>query len=159
VGITGPTGATGTTGATGATGATATALALSALSTYGNFGSVEALTSGNAVPFSATNQSVTGSAVDSPTDTTFTFSQTGVYLISVSLTTITASNLGSIALSVNSTLESQSATLALAGSNLILQQMLTIPTGATLEVIVGGAGLTLASGNSSQITITQITSN
>lgn len=154
----GPTGATGATGPAGATGATGPAGGLpAALSASSNVGALGiALTAGSPVPFPITDATF-GTSITRVDDDTFSINTPGFYTVTYSISTALVSLLGGVEVQVNGTAVSGTNTLISAGVNLsgvVLFEVTTVP--ATVEIVVTGLGLTVASGNSSQILIEQI---
>jgi len=102
------------------------------------------------VPF---NQAafLVGTAISKTNNTTFTVNSTGVYRVTYSVRTAAVSALGSTQVRVNGVGVGPSATLIGAGAS--LTDMITFPANAadTIQVVVGGLSLTLATGDNATI--------
>jgi hypothetical protein len=107
------------------------------------------------VPFSQAPFLV-GTAISKTNSTTFTVNSTGVYRVTYSVRTALVSLLGSTQVRVNNVGVGPSATLIGAGAS--LADMITFPANAadTIQVVVGGLSLTLATGDNATITIDKI---
>src|SRR6476469_8236934 len=150
-GLMGPTGSTGATGPTGATGATGGLAAV--LFDWNNGGITIGINS--PIPFNHA-EFVVGTAISKTNSTTFTVNSTGVYRVTYSVRTALVSLLGSTQVRVNGVGVGPSATLIGAGAS--LTDMITFPANAadTVQVVVGGLALTLATGDNATINIDKI---
>ena len=153
-GATGPTGPTGSTGATGPTGATGSAGGLAAVVFDYNSGTI-IIGIGGAVPF---NQAplVVGTAITKTNNTTFTVNQNGVYRISYTLRTALVSLLGTAQVQVNGVGVGPTAALLSVGAPLSDQVTFSANAADTLQVVVGGLALTLATGDNATINIDKL---
>jgi len=99
---------------------------------------------------------VVGTAISKTNSTTFTVNSTGVYRVTYSVRTALVSLLGSTQVRVNNVGVGPSATLIGAGAS--LADMITFPANAadTIQVVVGGLSLTLATGDNATINIDKI---
>ena len=153
-GLMGPTGSTGPTGPTGPTGATGATGGLAAVLFDWNTGGIT-IGINSPVPF---NQAafLVGTAISKTNNTTFTVNSTGVYRVTYSVRTAAVSLLGSTQVRVNNVGVGPSATLIGAGAS--LADMITFPANAadTIQVVVGGLSLTLATGDNATINIDKI---
>src|SRR6478672_8555914 len=150
-GLMGPTGSTGATGPTGPTGATGGLAAV--LFDWNNGGITIGINS--PIPFNHA-EFVVGTAISKTNSTTFTVNSTGVYRVTYSVRTALVSLLGSTQVRVNGVGVGPSATLIGAGAS--LTDMITFPANAadTIQVVVGGLSLTLATGDNATINIDKI---
>jgi BclA C-terminal domain/Collagen triple helix repeat (20 copies) len=153
-GLMGPTGSTGPAGPTGPTGATGATGGLAAVLFDWNNGAIT-IGINFPVPF---NQAafLVGTAISKTNNTTFTVNSTGVYRVTYSVRTALVSLLGSTQVRVNGVGVGPSATLIGAGAS--LTDMITFPANAadTVQVVVGGLSLTLATGDNATINIDKI---
>jgi BclA C-terminal domain/Collagen triple helix repeat (20 copies) len=153
-GATGPTGATGSTGATGPTGPTGATGGLAAILFDFNSGSVT-IGVGGAVPFSQPPL-IVGTAISKNNNTTFMVNANGVYRVSYTLRTAVASLLANVQVKVNGTGVGPTAGLAVAGTSLSDQVTFTANATDTLQLVVGGAALTLGTGDNATINIDKV---
>jgi BclA C-terminal domain/Collagen triple helix repeat (20 copies) len=153
-GAPGPMGATGSTGATGPTGATGQTGGLAAVLFDWNNGGIT-IGINSPIPFNHA-EFVVGTAISKTNNTTFTVNSTGVYRVTYTVRTALASLLGSTQVRVNGVGVGPSATLITAGAS--LNDMITFPANAadTIQVVVGGLSLTLATGDNATINIDKI---
>ncbi|HEY2046649.1 MAG TPA: collagen-like protein [Candidatus Udaeobacter sp.] len=153
-GAPGPMGATGSTGATGPTGATGQTGGLAAVLFDWNNGGIT-IGINSPIPFNHA-EFVVGTAISKTNSTTFTVNSTGVYRVTYSVRTALVSLLGSTQVRVNGVGVGPSATLLGAGGS--LTDMITFPANAadTIQVVVGGLSLTLATGDNATINIDKI---
>jgi hypothetical protein len=148
MGATGSTGPTGPTGATGQTGGLA-----AVLFDWNNGGITIGINS--PIPFNHA-EFVVGTAISKTNSTTFTVNSTGVYRVTYTVRTALVSLLGSTQVRVNGVGIGPSATLIGAGAS--LTDMITFSANAadTIQVVVGGLSLTLATGDNATINIDKI---
>jgi len=153
-GLMGPTGSTGATGPTGPTGATGATGGLAAVLFDWNNGGIT-IGINSPIPFNHA-EFVVGTAISKTNSTTFTVNSTGVYRVTYSVRTALVSLLGSTQVRVNGVGVGPSATLIGAGAS--LTDMITFPANAadTVQVVVGGLALTLATGDNATINIDKI---
>ena len=153
-GAPGPMGATGSTGATGPTGATGQTGGLAAVLFDWNNGGIT-IGINSPIPFNHA-EFVVGTAISKTNSTTFTVNSTGVYRVTYTVRTALVSLLGSTQVRVNNVGVGPSATLIGAGAS--LTDMITFPANAadTIQVVVGGLSLTLATGDNATINIDKI---
>jgi hypothetical protein len=119
---------------------------------YNNSGSIGI---GGAVAF---NQAplIVGTAISKTNDTTFTVHANGVYRVSYTLRTAVVSLLGSVRVQVNGVGVGPTAGLILAGVPLSDQVTFQANAGETVQLVVGGVGLTVAAGDNATINIDKI---
>lgn len=110
---------------------------------------------GGAVPFSQTAL-VVGTAISKNNNTTFTLNKAGVYRVSYTLRTALLSLLGSVQVHVNGTGVGPTAALIIAGVPLSDQVTFPANAGDTVELVVGGLALTLATGDNATINIDKV---
>ena len=151
-GLPGPTGPTGSTGPTGPTGPAGLGLA-AALFDWNNGGITIAINS--PVPF---NQApfIVGTAISKTNNTTFTVNATGAYRVTYILQTAAASLLGSAQVRVNGTGVGPTTTLVALGAPLTGMVTFSANAGDTIQVVVSGLAITLATGDNASINIDKI---
>jgi hypothetical protein len=110
---------------------------------------------GGAVPFNQTAL-VVGTAITQTDITTFTLNQAGVYRVTYTLRTALASLLAQTQVQVNGT--GVGPTAALVAGGVPLNDQVTFPgnAGDTVQIVVGGAALTLATGDNATINIDKV---
>jgi len=110
---------------------------------------------GGAVPF---NQAplIAGTAISKTNDTTFTVHADGVYRASYTLRTALLSLLGSVRVQVNGVGVGPTAGLILAGGPLSDQVTFQANAGDTVQLVVSGVALTLATGDNATINLDKI---
>ena len=108
-----------------------------------------------AVPF---NQApfIVGTAISKNNNTTFMVNTTGVYRVTYTVRTALVSLLGSTQVRVNSVGVGPSATLLGAGASLSDMVTFSANAGDTLQLVVGGLAITLATGDNASINIDKI---
>ena len=153
-GATGPLGPTGATGATGPTGPTGSAGGLAAVLFDYNSGSV-VIGVGGAVPFSQAPL-IVGTAISKNNSTTFMVNANGVYRVSYTLRTAVASLLANVQVRVNGVGVGPTASLLVAGTSLSDQVTFSANAADTLQLVVGGAALTLGTGDNATINIDKL---
>ena len=153
-GPSGATGATGSTGATGPTGPTGSAGGLAAVLFDYNNGSVT-IGVGGAVPFSQAPL-IVGTAISKNNSTTFMVNANGVYRVSYTLRTAAASLLANVQVRVNGVGVGPTASLVVAGTSLSDQVTFSANAADTLQLVVGGAALTLGTGDNATINIDKL---
>jgi hypothetical protein len=110
---------------------------------------------GGAVPFSQAPL-IVGTAISKTTNTTFTVNANGVYRISYTLRTAVASLLGSVQVQVNGVGVGPTAGLIIVGAPLSDQVTFSANAADTLQLVVGGLGLTLGTGDNATINIDKL---
>jgi BclA C-terminal domain/Collagen triple helix repeat (20 copies) len=150
----GPMGATGSTGATGPTGPTGSAGGLAAVLFDYNSGGIT-IGVGGAVPFSQAPL-IVGTAISKTNNTTFTVNANGVYRISYTLRTALVSLLGNTQVQVNGIGVGPTAALLSVGAPLSDRVTFSANAADTLQVVVGGLALTLATGDNATINIDKL---
>jgi len=110
---------------------------------------------GGPVPFNQTALQV-GTAITQTNGTTFTLNQTGVYRVTYTLRTSVVSLLAETQVQVNGT--GVGPTAALVAGGVPLNDQVTFPANAgdTVQLVVGGAALTLANGDNATINIDKV---
>lgn len=110
---------------------------------------------GGAVPFNQTALQV-GTAINQTNSTTFTLNQDGVYRVTYTLRTALVSLLAETQVQVNGT--GVGPTAALVAGGVPLNDQVTFPANAgdTVQVVVGGFALTLATGDNATINIDKV---
>jgi hypothetical protein len=110
---------------------------------------------GGAVPF---NQAplIVGTAISKTNNTTFTLNADGVYRVSYTLRTALLSLLGSAQVQVNGIGVGPTASLILAGAPLSDQVTFPGNAGDTVQVVVTGLALTLATGDNATVNIDKV---
>jgi hypothetical protein len=110
---------------------------------------------GGPVPFNQTALQV-GTAITQTNGTTFTLNQTGVYRVTYTLRTSVVSLLAETQVQVNGT--GVGPTAALVAGGVPLNDQVTFPANAgdTVQLVVGGAALTLANGDNATINIDRV---
>jgi hypothetical protein len=157
IGPTGPTGLmgpTGSTGATGPTGPTGSAGGLAAVLFDYNSGGIT-IGIGGAVPF---NQAplIVGTAISKTNNTTFTVNANGVYRISYTLRTAVVGLLGNTQVQVNGIGVGPTSALLFLGAPITDQVTFSANAADTLQVVVGGLALSLATGDNATINIDKL---
>jgi hypothetical protein len=110
---------------------------------------------GGAVPF---NQAplIVGRAISKTNNTTFTVNANGPYRITYTLRTALVSLLANVQVRVNGVGVGPIAALVLAGTSVSGQVTFSANTGDTLQLVVGGLALTLATGDNATINIDKV---
>jgi hypothetical protein len=110
---------------------------------------------GGAVSF---NQAplIVGTAISKTNDTTFTVNADGVYRVSYTLRTALLSLLGGVRVEVNGVGVGPTASLVIAGLPLNDQVTFQANAGDTVQLVVSGLALTLATGDNATINIDKI---
>ena len=147
-------GATGSTGATGPTGPTGSAGGLAAVLFDYNTGTVT-IGVGGACPFSQAPL-IVGTAISKTNNTTFTVNANGTYRITYTLRTALISLLGSVQVHVNGVGVGPTGSLIVAGAPLSDEVTFAANAGDTLQLVVGGLALTLATGDNATINIDKV---
>jgi hypothetical protein len=111
---------------------------------------------GGAVPFSQPPFIGSGTAISKNNDTTFMINANGVYRVSYTLRTAVLSLLANVQVHVNGAGVGPTAALAVAGTSLSDQVTFFANAGDTLQLVVGGVGLTLGTGDNATINIDKI---
>jgi hypothetical protein len=116
---------------------------------------VIAILPGGAVPFSQPPL-IVGTAISKADAETFTLNQTGVYRVTYTLRTALVSLLGSVQVQVNGVGVGPTAALLIAG--LPLSDQVTFPANAgdTVELVVSGLAIALATGDNATINIDKV---
>jgi hypothetical protein len=113
---------------------------------------------GSAIAFNGTPL-VAGTAITQTNPTTFTFTETGHYLVNFIGYSALATLLGGVEFTLNGVPQSANPTLALAGASLPLQQIVNVTTAPSiLQVVTTGLALTVGSGTQATITLVQLNS-
>jgi hypothetical protein len=110
---------------------------------------------GGPVPFNQTALQV-GTAITQTDITTFTLNQAGVYRVSYTLRTALLSLLAQTQVQVNGTGVGPTAALITAGAPLNDQVTFPANAGDTVQLVVGGLALTLATGDNATINIDKV---
>jgi BclA C-terminal domain len=110
---------------------------------------------GGPVPFNQTAL-VVGTAISKTSNTTFTLNQAGVYRVTYTVRTALVSLLGSVQVQVNGVGVGPTASLVIAGAPLSDQVTFPANAGDTVQLVVGGLALTLASGDNASINIDKV---
>lgn len=110
---------------------------------------------GAAVPFNQAPLTV-GSAISKTNNTTFTVHENGVYRITYTLRTALVSLLGNAQVQVNGVGVGPTAALVTVGVPLTDQVTFLANAGDTLQLVVGGLAITLATGDNATINIDKI---
>jgi hypothetical protein len=110
---------------------------------------------GGAVPFN-TVPLIVGTAISKTNDTTFTLNADGVYRVTYTLRTALLSLLGSTRIRVNGVGIGPTAGLIVAGAPLSDQVTFAANAGDTVQLVVGGLALTLATGDNATINIDKL---
>jgi|GEM_PF-3272373 len=110
---------------------------------------------GSAVPFNQAPLTV-GSAISKTNNTTFTVHENGVYRITYTLRTALVSLLGNAQVQVNGMGVGPTAALVTVGVPLTDQVTFLANAGDTLQLVVGGLAITLATGDNATINIDKI---
>jgi hypothetical protein len=107
------------------------------------------------VPF---NQAplIVGTAISKTNDTTFALNADGVYRVTYTIRTALLSLLGSTRIRVNGVGIGPTSALIVAGSPLGDQVTFPANAGDTIQLVVGGATLTLATGDNATINIDKV---
>jgi len=110
---------------------------------------------GGAVPF---NQAplIVGTAISKTSNTTFTLNANGVYRVTYTLRTALLSLLGSVQVQVNGIGVGPTASLIIVGAPLSDQVTFPANAGDTVQVVVSGLALTLATGDNATINIDKV---
>jgi BclA C-terminal domain/Collagen triple helix repeat (20 copies) len=150
----GPPGPQGSPGPQGPPGPPGPAGGLAAVLFDWNNGGVT-IGVGAAVPF---NQAplIVGTAISKNNNTTFMVNATGVYRVTYTLRTALVSLLGSTQVRVNGVGVGPTATLISAGVPLTDMVTFSANAGDTLQLVVGGLAITLATGDNASINIDKI---
>jgi hypothetical protein len=120
-----------------------------------NTGGAIAIGVGGAVPFN-TLPLIVGTAISKTNDTTFTLHKDGVYRVTYRIQTALVSLLGSTRVRKNGVGIGPSASLIIAGTSLNDQVTFVGNAGDTVQLVVGGATLSLASGDNATINIDKV---
>jgi hypothetical protein len=131
-------------------------LAPSALSAYNDAGGATPTVADGAPVAFNTPGPVVGNAVVKTDADTFILTAAGTYRIHYRLSTAALSLLGGAAITVNGTTAGPTSTLVAAGSILADSLLVTAAVNSTVELVVQGAALTLASGTSASIVIERV---
>jgi hypothetical protein len=107
------------------------------------------------VPFNQTALQV-GTAITKIDNTTFTLNQDGVYRVTYTLRTALVSLLAQTQVQVNGTGVGPAAALVAGGSPLNDQVTFPANAGDTVQLVVGGFALTLATGDNASINIDKV---
>jgi hypothetical protein len=110
---------------------------------------------GGAVPFN-TAPLIVGTAISKTDNTTFTLNADGVYRVTYTLRTALLSLLGSTRVRVNGVGIGPTAGLIVAGAPLSDQVTFAANAGDTVQLVVGGLALTLATGDNATINIDKV---
>jgi hypothetical protein len=110
---------------------------------------------GGPVPFSQAPL-IVGTAISKTNNTTFTVNANGVYRISYTLRTAVVSLLGSVQVHVNGVGVGPTAGLIVVGAPLSDQVTFSANAADTLQLVVGGLGLTLGTGDNATINIDKL---
>ncbi len=110
---------------------------------------------GAAVPFNQTAL-VAGTAITKTNDTTFTLNRDGLYRVTYTVRTALVSLLGSVQIQVNGIGVGPTASLIIVGAPLSDQVTFPANAGDTVQLVVGGLALTLATGDNATINIDKI---
>jgi hypothetical protein len=110
---------------------------------------------GGAVPFSQTALQV-GTAITKTTNTTFTLNRAGVYRVTYTLRTALVTFLAQTQVQVNGTGVGPTAGLVAGGVPLNDQVTFPANAGDTVQLVVGGLALTLATGDNATINIDKV---
>jgi hypothetical protein len=110
---------------------------------------------GGAVPF---NQAplIVGTAISKTDNFTFTLNQTGVYRVTYTLRTALVSLLGSVQVQVNGVGVGPTAALIIAGAPLSDQVTFPANAGDTVQLVVSGLAIALATGDNATINIDKV---
>jgi BclA C-terminal domain len=110
---------------------------------------------GGAVPF---NQAplIVGTAISKTDNFTFTINQTGVYRVTYTLRTALVSLLGSVQVQLNGVGVGPTASLILAGAPLSDQVTFPANAGDTVQLVVSGLAIALATGDNATINIDKV---
>lgn len=119
-----------------------------------NSGSI-AIGVGGAVPFNQTALQV-GTAITQTDSTTFTLNQTGVYRVTYTLRTALLSLLGQAQIQINGVGVGPTAALVAGGAPLSDQVTFPANAGDTVQIVIGGLTLTLATGDNATINIDKV---
>jgi len=122
---------------------------------FNNSGVIQIILVNDPVPF---NQAplIVGTAISKTNNTTFTVNTNGTYRVTYTLRTATASALANVQVRVNGIGVGPTAALIVAGTS--LSDQVTFPANATdtIRVHVGGAALSLATGDNATINIDKL---
>lgn len=110
---------------------------------------------GGAVPFNQTAL-VVGTAISKTNNTTFTLNADGVYRVTYTVRTALVSLLGSVQVQVNGLGVGPTASLVIVGAPLGDQVTFQANAGDTVQLVVGGLALTLATGDNASINIDKV---
>jgi hypothetical protein len=110
---------------------------------------------GGAVPFN-TVPLIVGTAISKTDNTTFTLNADGVYRVTYTLRTALLSLLGSVRIRVNGVGIGPTAGLITAGAPLSDQVTFAANAGDTVQLVVGGLALTLATGDNATVNIDKV---
>ncbi|HEV8618899.1 MAG TPA: hypothetical protein VGQ70_05335 [Candidatus Udaeobacter sp.] len=110
---------------------------------------------GGAVPFN-TVPLIVGTAISKTNNTTFTLNADGVYRVTYTLRTALLSLLGSVRVQVNGSGVGPTSGLIIAGAPLSDQVTFPANAGDTVQLVVGGVALTLASGDNATVNIDKV---
>jgi BclA C-terminal domain len=110
---------------------------------------------GGAVPFN-TIPLIVGTAITKTNNTTFTLHKDGVYRVTYTLRTALVSLLASVRVRVNGVGFGPTAGLVTAGAPLTDQVTFPANAGDTVQLVVGGVALTLATGDNATINIDKV---
>jgi BclA C-terminal domain len=110
---------------------------------------------GGPVQFNQTALQV-GTAITQTNGTTFTLNKDGVYRVTYTLRTALLSLLGSVQVQVNGAGVGPTAALIIAGAPLSDQVTFPASAGDTVQLVVGGLALTLATGDNATINIDKV---
>jgi BclA C-terminal domain len=116
---------------------------------------VIAILPGGAVPFSQPPL-IVGTAISKADAETFTLNQTGVYRVTYTLRTALVSLLGSVQVQVNGVGVGPTAALLIAGAPLSDQVTFQANAGDTVELVVSGLAIALATGDNATINIDKV---
>jgi BclA C-terminal domain len=116
---------------------------------------VIAILPGGAVPFSQPPL-IVGTAISKADAETFTLNQTGVYRVTYTLRTALVSLLGSVQVQVNGVGVGPTAALLIAGAPLSDQVTFPANAGDTVELVVSGLAIALATGDNATINIDKV---
>ncbi len=110
---------------------------------------------GGAVPFSQAPL-IVGTAISKTTNTTFTLNANGTYRVTYTLRTALVSLLGSVQVHQNGIGIGPTTALLIVGAPITDQVTFPGSTGDTLQLVVGGLALTLATGDNATINIDKV---
>ena len=110
---------------------------------------------GGAVPFN-TLPLIVGTAISKTNNTTFTLNADGVYRVTYTIRTALVSLLGSTRIRVNGVGIGPTVALIIAGTSLNDQYTFAANAGDTVQLVVGGATLSLATGDNATINIDKV---